>query len=145
MDLRLRREPGLRGRRFPVRQQPDRPPPLQIADQGAVAMVTSPCPVVDPNYPRCLDWQGCASPYQPQQRIVADRQLQAPGQVRRRTTTQGQTELVDQKLHADGSACPGLQDFRAEALGKDLLRAARRIAAEAAGQEREPHPATGER
>ena len=43
MDLGLRRKPGLRGGRLAVRQQPDRPPPLQIADQGAVAMVTSPC------------------------------------------------------------------------------------------------------
>jgi hypothetical protein len=71
-------------------------------------MAASPCPVIDLNDLRRLAGQDGTPPYQPQQRVAAGRQLQAPGQLRRRTTTQGQTELVDQKLYADGSACPGL-------------------------------------
>ena len=46
-DLRLGREPGSRRHRLAVGQQGDGPAPFQITDDGPVALVATPSPVVD--------------------------------------------------------------------------------------------------
>ena len=46
-NLRLMRQPGLSRHGLPIGQKCDRPPPLKVADQRAVAVVTSPRPIVD--------------------------------------------------------------------------------------------------
>ena len=49
-DLWLAGEPGLCRRWFAVPEQRDRLATLEIADDRPVAMVASPCAVVDPEY-----------------------------------------------------------------------------------------------
>jgi hypothetical protein len=73
-DLWLTGQPGLRRCGLTVRQQGDGASPLHVADQGAVAVVALPSPVVDADrLRRCKCW-GPAAPDNSQQGFFADRQ-----------------------------------------------------------------------
>jgi hypothetical protein len=54
-DLWLAREPCLCRRRFAIREQRNRFATFEIADDRPVALVASPCPVVDSDYCRGIE------------------------------------------------------------------------------------------
>jgi hypothetical protein len=52
LDLRLIGKPTLCRYRLAIRQQRDCLAPFEIADDRPIALITPPCPVVDPNHGR---------------------------------------------------------------------------------------------
>ncbi len=91
-----RNPPGSDGRDLAVRQESDDPAPLQIAHDAAVAMISAPRPVVDAD-----DVQRRLRQLRPfaddtQERIIADRHHQSPGEAGGRSATQRQPEMMNE-------------------------------------------------
>ena len=111
---------------------------LEIADQGAVAVVAPPREVVDANDPRLLLLlRSCTAANDAQQRIAADGQGQAPCEGSGGATAQGQAEVMDNLLEPTRAASEGWEDIVWKALGEDALWAGHHFAAEAPGEDRD--------
>ncbi|ANV23037.1 hypothetical protein BA939_26765 [Rhizobium sp. S41] len=118
-DLRLVREPGLGRRRLPIRQESNGFAPFQIADDGPIALISSPRPVVDTDHGGWDKARTAASPHDAQQRIVADRQHQPFGKGGRWPATQCKSEMMDDVVKPGGSPRRRRENVSVEALGED--------------------------
>ena len=74
-----RRQPGLHCRHLTVGKHIDDPPPLEIADDRAIAMALAPCPVVDADHPGRQGNFGRTIANNAKERVLAHRQEQADG------------------------------------------------------------------
>jgi hypothetical protein len=86
-------QPGGHGLGPTIRQQLDRSPPLEVADDRAVSMTPPPCPIIDSDDARLrwADRRGC--PDQAEQRIPAGRHGQPAGQACARLTAHAEADM----------------------------------------------------
>ena len=144
-NLRLRRQPGLCRRGLTIGKERDCPAPLQIADQRAVTSVASPRPVVDPDCGgRDKAWAAPTS-NRPQQRVLADRQHQAPGQARGGASAQRQAEIMDDVIQPRCAARPWRQEVGVKPLDEDPTTAKHGVAVKSARHDQQTDPASGNR
>jgi hypothetical protein len=85
-----------------------------IANDRPIALVSSPCPVVDPDHGR-----HCGVAHT----VLADRQQKAPGETLSRTTAQREADVIHDALQAGGTPCPRLGHCSVEPFGEDHSRA----------------------
>ena len=118
-DLRLVDQPCLGGRWLSIRQQRDRLSTFEITDQRSITMVATPGPVVDPDDHRGHEARVAPSAHGAQQGVVADRYAQAARETRRRSTSKGDRQTMDNLIEPSRAPRPGLEDVVVEAFGED--------------------------
>jgi len=84
-------------------------------------------------------------PYDAEQRIVAHREHQSPGEVCRRTATQRQTEMVDDVIEPSRTPRLRRQHFLVEPFGKNTPPTKDRITIKSSCQDHEPNRTTRRR
>src|SRR5208283_3557556 len=129
--LRLAGQPGLGGRWLSIRQQRDRLSTFKITDQRSISMVATPGPVVDPDDHRGREARVAPSAHGAQQSVVADRYAQAAREARRRSTSKGDRQTMDNLIEPSRAPRPGLEDVVVEAFGEDAPLAKNLLAAKA--------------
>ena len=144
-DLRLIRKPSSRRRGLTVGEQGDGPVPLQIADDGPVALVPAPRPVIDAHDRRRNEVRATTSPQDPQERILAEGQHQPLRQAARWAAAERDPEMMDELVQAAGPSRPRRQHVGSEALGEDAPPAVGRVAAKASRLQPEPNGPTRHR
>ena len=95
-------------------------------------MVAPPCPVIDPDDIQWLSRYVGSSTYDPEQRVVADREHQPSSKACCRTSAQRETEMVDDAVESPGSSRRWRQDITGKPLHEDLPAAQYGVAPEAA-------------
>lgn len=95
VDARVLRQPRLNGRRFPVGQQGNDPPTLQIAHDGPVPTVSPERPVIDTHNRQWIRRYRRPPADHPQQGIVADRQHEPLGEACCRPAAERQPQMMD--------------------------------------------------
>ena len=134
LDRRPRRQPGLDGGGFAVRQHVDDPATLQIADHRAVAMSFPPGPVVDADrFRRAVIGLGAAAD-RAEQRVLADRDEQAARRGLAGSAAERDAEMMHDVVQSRCPARVGRRRRRIEPFGEDLPRAA------GLGAAKPPHP-----
>src|SRR4029077_2023031 len=88
-------------------EQRDRFATFEIADDCPVTLVASPCLVVDPDYCRGVE-SGVPRQRTRRRSVVADWQHQTTGEARRRSTAQGEREMMHDMVEPSGSASVAL-------------------------------------
>jgi hypothetical protein len=104
-----------------IRQQVDNPAAFEIADDGAVALVTPPGPVIHAEDARRWRDGDAARANQPQQGIAADRHRQPASRSRPRLTAKGKADLLLDVAQPHGARCLGPRDV--QAFGEDAALA----------------------
>lgn len=118
--------------------------PLQVANDAAVAMPALPRPVVNADHPRCWPRRRRPGPDGPQERVLAHRHQQAPGEPLAGTAAERQAEMMNDGLQPRRAPDVGGDDVLAEPLGEDRLRADFVAASEPPHRERDTDaPAVG--
>ena len=102
-DLRLNREPDLSRGGLPVRQQGDRPTPIEITNESSITMVATPGPVVNPNDAWRCECRRPPSPDSAQERIVADRHHQPTSKAGGRPAAERKRQTMDNLIEASGA------------------------------------------
>jgi hypothetical protein len=144
-DLGLLREPSLRGGGLPVGQEAYRPPPFEITDDRPVALVATPCPIVDADHSRRREGWATVPANNPKQGVIAHAEHQASRKTRRRAAPQGKAKVVDDIVEPASPACPRRQNTVTEALGKNAPITQGCVAAEATRHNDEPNRSAGQR
>ena len=116
-DLWLSRQLGLRCCWLTIGRQRNCPAPLQIADERAVTLVASPCPVIDPDHAgRDKTW-AATSPHHSQQRILADGH-QPTRKAGGRPSANREPEMMHDVIEPRRSARPRSKHVGVEAFGE---------------------------
>lgn len=97
-DLRLTGQPGLGRGGLAVRQQGDRPAPIEIANESPTTVVAAPSPVIDPNDAWGCEGRRPTSPDDAQERVVADRHHQPASEVGGRSAAERKRQTVDDPI-----------------------------------------------
>lgn len=87
-----------------IRQEGDGAPPLQVADQRAVALPTTEGPIVDADHGQGLGQPPGAAAHGPQHRVSAHRHNQPAGEALRRPATKREAEMMDNGLQPSCSS-----------------------------------------
>jgi hypothetical protein len=141
-DLWLSRQPSLCCRGFTIGKQRNRPAPLQIADERAITLVASPCPVIDPDHGgRDKTW-AATPPHHSQQRILADRHHQPTRKAGGRPSAERKPEMMHDVIEACRSARPRIKYIGVEAFGEHAPTAQNSFAVEAARKDHHANWAT---
>jgi transposase InsO family protein len=138
LDGRMIRQPRLDRSGLAVGKQVDNLTSLQIADDGAVAMPALPGPVVDADNPGDRLRLRRPRANHAQQRVLADRHEQAPGQALAGAAAEREAEMVNDALQPRRAARIGCDDVIPEPLGEDHPGAAFVPAPETPDRERDP-------
>ncbi len=125
LDLRLCRQPRSGRCRFAVRQQRNRPSPLQIAHDGAVAMIAAKGPVIDADHMRRGMSGASTPPDRAQQRVITRQKAEPLHKSLGWTTSESKSEVIDQAIESCSPARMRLQRVKAKPLGEDSARAMR--------------------
>ena len=137
-NLRLMRQPGLSRHGLPIGQKCDRPTPLKVADQRAVAVVTSPRPIVDADNRGRRKASRSTPTHHAQQGVIAHLNVEPTRKRGRRSASERNREAVHDIVEppgASGSWLDGLEPF-----SKDPPCAGLGIADEAAGPQNQRYP-----
>jgi hypothetical protein len=130
LDRRPCRQPRLNRRRLAIWQDIDDPALFEVTDDGSIAVTLPPGPVIDPDHSGCaISWQGSAA-HHPEKGIAAHRENKARSSALPRSATEGKTDVVDNTFETLCPSPKALCDCRVKLLGKDLHRAANRLASE---------------
>lgn len=122
------RHPGVRlqprgdGVGLAVGQQVDGAVALEIDDDGAVALATTPCPIIDPDDARRWGRLHGHRPNQAQQRVAADRHGEPGGQPGTGFSARAQRDIALRLGEPAGSPNPG-RCHGGQAFGEDAARA----------------------
>jgi hypothetical protein len=119
-DLLMLRKPAYGRRLFAVRQKLHRLASFKIADDGSVRMVASPRLIVNADHGQAVRRQAAAPTNNAQQRVVTHRNHQPSRKARRRSASQRQSKMVDNKIESGRAPRGGRQHGIAEPLGKYL-------------------------
>lgn len=138
-------QPCLCGGLLPVREERGDPAPFEIADDGAVAVIAAPGPVIDADDAQRLGRKVGMPAHDPQKRILAYRQHQPPGQARCGPSAQSQPEVMGNALEPDGAPGMAGDHIRSKAFSEDLPPTPDSIAAEAPCPDQELDRSTGQR
>ncbi|MBB2965254.1 hypothetical protein FHU13_005683, partial [Methylobacterium sp. R2-1] len=117
-DLGMGGEPCLDGAALAIRQEGDDAPPLQVADQRAVALPTAEGPIVDADHGQGLGRPLGAAAHGSQHRVPARRHHQSAGEALRRPATEREAEMMDDGLQPSCSSGVGGGEVRFEPLGE---------------------------
>ncbi|MET4359413.1 hypothetical protein ABIC08_009395 [Bradyrhizobium sp. RT9b] len=139
VDARVLRQPRLNGRRFPVEQQGNDPPTLQIAHDGPVPTVSPERPVIDTHNKQWISRHRRPPADHPQQGIVADRQHEPLGEACGRPAAERQPQVMDDVFEPCRSTPSKRNDVFSEPLREDLPAAMRHLACEASREQSETH------
>ena len=139
-DLRLTGQPGLGRGGLAVRQQRDRPVPVEVANQSPITVVAAPGPVVDPDDARWREVRRPTSPDNAQERVIADRHHQPASEAGGRSAAKRKGQTMDDPIEPPCATRPGSQNVRVEALGENPPGAVSMLASQAPREENEPHP-----
>lgn len=142
--LGLPREPGLSSGWLTVWQQTDRTTTLQIADDRAVPLIATPCPVINADYRWRRHRWATASPNHAEQGVIADWQHEPPSEARARPSAEGKAKMMDETIKATGASSPWGYDTIGKAFGKNALTTSNGCAAKAADSSHELHRPTGQ-
>ena len=123
-------EPSLHGRNLPVGQERRDTPALEIANDGPVAMIPTPGPIIDADDLEWLCRQFCSSPHHPEQGVVADWHSQPLGELGSRAAAQCQSEMMNDTLQPRCPPGPLSNNPLIKSLSEDLLVAQGRAADE---------------
>jgi hypothetical protein len=136
-DRGMSSEPGLSGRGLTVRQQCDDPAPFQVADDAGVSVIASPGPVINAdNLERVSRWAAPAADHA-QECVFAHRQHQPSCEACRRSTTECQAKVMNDRIQPRRASRRWCQYAFGEALREDLAPAQDSVAAEAASDHQE--------
>ena len=118
-DLRLSDQPGMRRCRLTVRQQSDRPPPFEVADDGPVPTIASPRPIINANHARRRKAGATSPPDRSEKRVGAHRRHQPVGKASSRTPSRRKTEMEDKDIEPGRASRQGSDRPVIEALGEN--------------------------
>lgn len=97
-DAAMAGEPSFGRRLLAVGKENYGTAPLQVARDGAVAVVAPPGEVVDADHAQRLGGRARAAPNDPQQGVVADRHDEAAREARRRSAAEREAEVMDEVM-----------------------------------------------
>jgi hypothetical protein len=144
-NLRLFCKPGLGGCGLTVGQEADGSTPLEITNDRPVALVASPCPVIDADYRWRRHRRATTPADDAKQRVVADWQHQPPCKARRRAATQGKAQMMNETVKAAGPASPWRHDPIAKAPSENSSSTRDGFAAETVDSGYQLHPSPRQR
>jgi hypothetical protein len=129
----------LNGRGFPIGQQGNDPPTLQIAHDGPVPTVSPERPVIDTHNKQWIRRHRRPPADHPQQGIVADRQHEPLGEACCRSAAERQPQVMDDVFEPCRPTPSKRNDVFSEPLRKDPPAAMRHLACEAPREQSEAH------
>ena len=106
---------------------------LEIANDRPIALIAFPRPVVDADYGRRRLRRPIPAAHDPEQRVVADRHHEAPGETRSRSAAEREGQMMDDVFEASGSTGAGRDNVIPEPLGENGSATCRRHATETPG------------
>jgi hypothetical protein len=120
-DLTMLLQPSTCRRWFAVRQKLDWPASLKVADYGAIAVISSPCPIIDADDLGRREREPAAAPDRAKQGVIADRCHQSVGKARARAAAESQPQVQYELLETGGATRPWQYDAAREAFRKNPL------------------------
>jgi hypothetical protein len=125
IDCRMPPKPCSRGATLTVWKKRYNTMPLQIADDGSVSASPTPCPIVNPDRAKWNIRAHGAAANRSQERVFADGNGESFRETMPWPAAKGETEAMNDALHAGCPSCEGHSDAFAEPFGKYLLWADR--------------------
>ena len=125
-DLRLSGEPFLCCRGLPIGKQLDRTTALEVANDRPIALIALPGPVVDADDVRRRRRRAAFPADDPEQRVVAHRHHEAPGETCRRAAAECKREMMHETFETRRATGVGYENVVSEPLGENRSATRRR-------------------